>query len=145
MGCAVPFELRIARSGSGYENCRGLITREGEVGRVSGLCIECALRKRARLSVVGLAAISKVTFTRDNHCEPIIAVGISSGHSAGVGCRSSKYSKICVESKMSRSPCTNGSENLIVRFDNNFTPIFLFSNFLACLAVAFCVLVGRRT
>jgi hypothetical protein len=56
MGWAILFEARIARARSGYENCRGLVTREGEVGPVSGFCIERALRKHARLSVVGLAA-----------------------------------------------------------------------------------------
>src|SRR5208283_3220325 len=76
MGCAVLFELRIARSGSGYENRRGLVTCKGEVGRVSGLCIECALRKDARLSVVGLFAVAKVPFARDNRCKAIIAVGV---------------------------------------------------------------------
>ena len=76
MGWAIFFEVRIARTRSGYENCRGLVTREGEVGRVGGFCIERALCKHARLSVVGLAAISKVPFARDNHCEPIIAVGM---------------------------------------------------------------------
>jgi hypothetical protein len=60
MGWAILCEVRIARSCSGYENCRGLITCEGEVGRVSGLCIERTLRKHARLSVVGFATISKV-------------------------------------------------------------------------------------
>ena len=76
MGWAVLFEVRIARTRSGYENCRGLITCEGEVGRVSGFCIERALRKHARLSIVGLAPISKVPFARDNHCKPIITVGM---------------------------------------------------------------------
>src|SRR5882724_10567489 len=76
MRWAILFEARIARSCSGYENSRGLVTREGEVGRVSGFCIERALCKHARLSVVGLAAISKVPFARDNHCKPIIAVGM---------------------------------------------------------------------
>ena len=59
-------EVRIARSRSGYENRRGLVNREGEVGRVSGFCIERALRKHARLSVVGLAAISvnRLVFAR---------------------------------------------------------------------------------
>jgi hypothetical protein len=76
MGWVILFEVRIARARSGYENCRGLVTREGEVGRVSGFCIERALRKHARLSVVGLAAISKVPLARDNHRKPIIAVGV---------------------------------------------------------------------
>ena len=74
MGWAILFEARIARSGSGYENCRGLISRESEVGRVSRFCIERALRKYARLSVVGLAAIPKVPFARDNHCKAVVAV-----------------------------------------------------------------------
>src|SRR6202043_634840 len=69
-------EMRIARSRSGYENRRGLVARESEVGRVGGFCIERALRKHARPSLIGLAAISKVPFTRDNHCKPIIAVGM---------------------------------------------------------------------
>jgi hypothetical protein len=76
MGWVILFEVRIARARSGYENCRGLVTREGEVGRVSWFCIERALRKHARLSVVGLAAISKVPLARDNHRKPIIAVGV---------------------------------------------------------------------
>lgn len=76
MGRPIFFEVRIARARSGYENCRGLITCEGEVARVSGFCVERALRKHARLCVVGLAAISKVPFARDNHGEPIIAVGV---------------------------------------------------------------------
>src|SRR5882724_7544856 len=76
MGWAVLFQVRIARTRSGYENCRGLVTCEGEVGRVSGFCIERALRQHTRLSVVGLAAISKVPLARDNHCKPIIAVGV---------------------------------------------------------------------
>jgi len=62
MGWAILFEVRIARSGSGYENCCGLIICEREVGRVRRFCIERALRKHARLSLVGLAAISKVPF-----------------------------------------------------------------------------------
>jgi hypothetical protein len=76
MGWAILFEVRIARTRSGYENCRGFVTREGEVGRVSGFCIERALRKHARPSVIGLAAISKMPFARDNHCKPIVAVGM---------------------------------------------------------------------
>ena len=76
MGWAVLFEVRIARTRSGYENCRGLVTCEGEVGCVRGLCIERALRQHTRLIVVGLAAISKVPRARDNHCKPIIAVGV---------------------------------------------------------------------
>ena len=76
MGWAVLFEARIARSRSGYENSRGLVTREGEVRRVSGFCIERALCKHARIGIVGLAAISKMPFARDNHCKPIIAVGM---------------------------------------------------------------------
>src|SRR5258708_22814054 len=78
MGWAILFEVSIARSHCGYENCRGLVTRESEVGRVGGFCIERALRKHARLGVVGLSAISKVPFARDNHCEPIITVGMRS-------------------------------------------------------------------
>ena len=76
MGWAILFEVRIARSRSGYEDSRRLITREGEVGRVSGFRIERALRKHVRLGVIGFAAVSKVPFTRDNHCKPIIAVGM---------------------------------------------------------------------
>ena len=73
---AILFEVSIARTRPGYEDCRGLITREGEVGRVSGFGIERALHKHAGMSVVGLFAISKVPFTRDNHCKPIVAVGM---------------------------------------------------------------------
>src|ERR1700719_2423355 len=76
MRWAIFFEARIARSRSGYENCRGLIPREGEVGHVSRLCIERALRKHARIGIIGLAAISKVPFARDNNCKPIIAMGV---------------------------------------------------------------------
>ena len=76
MGWTILFEVRIARTRSGYENCRGLITGEGEVGRVGRFCIEGALRKHARPGIVGLAAISKVPFARDNHRKPIVAVGM---------------------------------------------------------------------
>ena len=78
MGCGILFvhKVRIARTRSGYENCRGLITCEGEVGRVSRFCIERALREHARMSVVCLASISKVPFARDHRCKPIIAVGV---------------------------------------------------------------------
>ena len=78
MGCGILLvhKVRIARARSGYENCSGLVTREGEVGRVSRFCIERALREHARMSVVGLASISKVPFARDHRCKPIIAMGV---------------------------------------------------------------------
>jgi hypothetical protein len=60
MGWANVFEVRVAGSRSAYEDCRGLVAREGEVRRVGGFCIERALRKHVRLSIVGLAAIPKV-------------------------------------------------------------------------------------
>jgi len=78
MGCGIFFvhKVRIARTRSGYENCSGLVAREGEVGRISRFCIERALREHARMSVVGLASISKVPLARDHRCKPIIAVGV---------------------------------------------------------------------
>src|SRR5580704_2453847 len=76
MGWGILFEVRIARTCSGYENRRRVVTREGEVRRVGRFCIERALCKDARLSIVSLAAISKVPLARDNHCKPIVAVGM---------------------------------------------------------------------
>src|SRR5271156_2392362 len=75
-GRAIFFEVRIARTRSGDENCRGLVTRKGEVGRVGGFGVERALRKHARLSVVGLFAVAEVPFAGDNRCKPIIAVSV---------------------------------------------------------------------
>jgi hypothetical protein len=85
MGCGILFvrKVRIARTRSGYENCGGVVTREGEVGRISRFCIERALREHARMSIVGLASISKVPFARDDRCEPIIAVGVRRDVSMG--------------------------------------------------------------
>jgi hypothetical protein len=76
MGWIILFELCIARSRSAYENCRRLVTREGEVGRLGGFGVERALRKQARMSVVGLFAVAKVPFAGDNRCKPIVAVGM---------------------------------------------------------------------
>jgi hypothetical protein len=73
---AILFDVRIARSHSAYENRRRLITCEGEVGRVGGFGVERALCKQARMSVVGLFAVAKVPFARDNRCKPIVAVGM---------------------------------------------------------------------
>lgn len=69
-------KMRVARPCSSYENSRGLVSREREVRRISRLCIESALREYARTSIVCVAVISKVPFTRDDQCKSIIAVGM---------------------------------------------------------------------
>src|SRR5580692_11139115 len=69
-------KMSIARAHSRYEDFRGLITGEGEVGRIGRLRIEGPLRQQARMSVVGRAAVSKVPFAGNNHCKPTIAMGM---------------------------------------------------------------------
>src|SRR5271168_5197283 len=127
VGRAILFEMRIARTRSSYEYCRGQVTREGEVGGVSGFCVERALRQHACLSVVGLAAISKVPFARDDHCEPIIAVRMCSdvrmrryleldGIWAGLGRIAGQHN--CLNSFDSRGSCAGAASRQGANVDN---------------------------